>query len=79
MVFKLEYLDENYAREICSWKYNDEYSVYNYPEWEVISKQNWAITVEEKRKNEFVAVINKCFGLYGYIRFNNNYTRGSFF
>lgn len=73
MNFKLEYLDENYAKQICSWKYNDEYSVYNYPEWESISKQNWAITVEEKRKNEFVAVINKCFGLCGYIRFNNNY------
>ncbi|WP_243128637.1 hypothetical protein [Clostridium butyricum] len=50
MDFKLEYLDENYAREIYSWKYNDEYSVYNYPEWEVISKQNWDITVEKKEK-----------------------------
>lgn len=50
MNFKLEHLDENYAKQICSWKYNDEYSVYNYPEWEVISKQNWDITVEKKEK-----------------------------
>jgi ribosomal-protein-alanine N-acetyltransferase len=27
-------LTEKYAKEISTWKYDDEYSVYNYPDWD---------------------------------------------
>ena len=43
-------LTEKYAKEISAWKYDDEYSVYNYPDWNKISAQKWAITIAEKRK-----------------------------
>ncbi|WP_278336648.1 hypothetical protein [Clostridium gasigenes] len=33
MNFKLGRLNEYNAKEICNWKYADEYSVYNYPKW----------------------------------------------
>jgi Acetyltransferases len=56
MIYQTE-LTEKYAREICTWKYDDEYSVYNYPDWNEASKQKWAITTADKRKNEFMAVI----------------------
>ncbi|MEA4961132.1 MAG: hypothetical protein VB114_05645, partial [Lutispora sp.] len=33
MKLKLAELTEPYAKEICDWKYDDEYSIYNYHEW----------------------------------------------
>lgn len=65
-------LTEKYAKEISAWKYDNEYSVYNYPDWDKMSAQKWAITIAEKRKNEFVAVIIKTDNgnrLCGYFRF----------
>jgi ribosomal protein S18 acetylase RimI-like enzyme len=67
MLYQAE-LTEKYAKEISTWKYDNEYSVYNYPDWNIISAQKWAITVAEKRKNEFMAVINET-RLCGYFRF----------
>lgn len=33
MELKLVEFTESYAKEICNWKYDGEYSIYNYPEW----------------------------------------------
>lgn len=60
---------ENYAKQICNWKYDNDYSIYDFPEWSKIVKQNWAIAIETKRQNQFVAVINELGDLCGYIRF----------
>lgn len=72
MNFILESLTENYAKQICNWKYDGIYSIYNFPDWNTIISQNWGITVELKRQNEFVAVINEFGDLCGYARFINN-------
>lgn len=69
---KLENLTEDYAKQICNWKYESKYSIYNFPKWDVILSQNWGIAIESKRKNEFAAVINEPGSLCGYIRFINN-------
>jgi [ribosomal protein S18]-alanine N-acetyltransferase len=70
---KLRIVDftETYAKEICDWKYDSEYSIYNYPAWDKISNEKWGITTEEKRKNQFTAVIDDCNCLCGYIRLLN--------
>ena len=62
---------EVYAKEICEWKYDGEYSIYNYPKWNKISNEKWGITIEEKRKSEFNAVIDEYNCLCGYIRLLN--------
>lgn len=72
MNLKLESLTENYAKQICNWKYDNEYSIYNFPEWDIIVKQNWAIAIEIKRQSQFLAVINELGDLCGYIRFIDN-------
>ena len=59
---------ELYAKEICDWKYDGEYSIYNYPEWDKAFDEKWAITIEEKRKKEFSAVVDDYNNLCGYIR-----------
>ncbi|NMM63704.1 GNAT family N-acetyltransferase [Clostridium sp. P21] len=71
MKLKVTNLTEACAKEICNWKYDDEYSVYNYPEWSRISSEKWAITIEEKRKDEFNAIVDDGNILYGYIRLIN--------
>lgn len=71
MLYQAE-LTEKYAKEISTWKYDNEYSVYNYPAWDIMSAQKWAITVPEKRKNEFMAVIDNEIQLCGYFRFSVN-------
>lgn len=72
MNFKLESLTEDHAKQICDWKYENEYSVYNPPKWNIIIKQRWGIAIEAKRKSEFIAAINEYDDLCGYIRFINN-------
>lgn len=57
------------AKEICNWKYEGEYAIYNYPDYNKAFNERWAITVEEKRKNEFFSIINEYKGLCGYVRF----------
>lgn len=68
MKFKLVILTESYAKEICDWKYDGEYSIYNYPAWDKVSNEKWGISIEEKRKKEFFAVVDDYYNLCGYIR-----------
>lgn len=72
MNLKLAILTENYARQICDWKYESKYSIYNFPKWDIIVRQNWGIAIESKRQNEFCSVISQFGDLCGYIRFINN-------
>lgn len=59
---------EKYAKEICDWKYDGEYSIYNYPVWEKALEEKWALTVEVKRKEEFLAAVDADYNLCGYVR-----------
>ena len=68
MKLKLVEFTEPYAKEIFNWKYEDEYSIYNYPEWNEAFNEKWAITIEEKRKKEFFAIVDDYNNLCGYIR-----------
>ena len=72
MDLRLEILIEDRARQICSWKYEGIYSIYNFPDWDTLIKQKWEITQEEKRRNEFTAVIDESNNLCGYIKFVEN-------
>ncbi|GAA0117000.1 GNAT family N-acetyltransferase [Clostridium senegalense] len=71
MNFKLDVLTEDSAKEICSWKYTNEYSIYNYPSWSKMCNENWGITNEEKRKSEFNSIIDELNNLCGHIRLVN--------
>jgi len=72
MNLKLEILTENHVRQICCWKYEGVYSVYNFLDWDTLVKLREGITIEEKRKNEFTAVTDENNNLCGYIRFVEN-------
>lgn len=44
---------ENEGREICSWKYDGEYSIYNLPDYDSMKEKNLGFTNPEKNKNYY--------------------------
>lgn len=71
MNLKVSSLSEDYARQLSNWQYNDIYSVYNYPSWDKMIENKWAITDKKKRFKQFMAVIDCSNNLCGYGRFVN--------
>ena len=50
-------LSEDYAKEICSWRYEGEYSIYNFSDWDTVVENQWDLSIEEKRELEFIAIL----------------------
>lgn len=69
MQLKLSGFTEKHTKEICNWKYEGEYSIYNYPNYSRAINEKWAITIKQKREKEFFSIVNECNELYGYVRF----------
>ncbi len=61
-------LTEEEARLICTWRYGGEYSVYNYPMWEIVVEKNWGMAQASVREREFFAILNEKDELIGYFR-----------
>lgn len=51
-------LSEDYAREICGWKYEGEYSVYNFFDWDKLVENDWDFAIKEKREADFIAILS---------------------
>ncbi|WIV11044.1 GNAT family N-acetyltransferase [Proteiniborus sp. MB09-C3] len=64
-------LSEDYAKEICNWRYEGEYSIYDLPEWDTVVKSGFGLSIEEKRRLEFIAILlNNELVSYGRISLN---------
>lgn len=59
MKYIVEITTEKDVREICKWKYEPPYDVYDYLEYEDLEEQGWAIANNEIRNREFFSVYNK--------------------
>ena len=71
--YVLKFLSEDYAKEICSWKYEGEYSIYNFSDWDIVVKNKWDLSIEDKRKLEFIAILlNDQLVAYGRISKNGD-------
>ena len=55
-IFEVNGLSEEEARETTEWKYDGDYAVYNYPDWEQCKRLGWTLTNEEKREKEYFSV-----------------------
>lgn len=55
--YTLMELSEEQAKEICNWRYEGKYSIYNFSDWETVVKNKWELSIEKKRKSEFVAIV----------------------
>ncbi|WP_346917176.1 GNAT family N-acetyltransferase [Clostridium sp.] len=59
-------ISEKYAKEISSWKYPEEYSIYNLPSWDNMIKENYSLCDSIKRER-FIGYINKKKELVGFV------------
>lgn len=50
-------LTEDYAKEICSWRYEGKYSIYNFSDWDIVVKNGWDLSIKNKREKEFIAIL----------------------
>ncbi len=71
MYYLSEFTEER-AKAVCGWKYENEYSVYNFPAWERIQELHFDITDAEVRKNQYCAVVDETGTLCGYFLFRPN-------
>jgi ribosomal protein S18 acetylase RimI-like enzyme len=55
--YTIEKFTEEYAREICTWKYENEYAVYNFSDYHIVEKNKGDLAIREKREAEFVAIV----------------------
>lgn len=56
-LYEVTDVSDEMAREIVEWKYEGDYAVYNMPPWEECVKLNWTLVSEERRKNQYFAVL----------------------
>lgn len=52
-MYHVENMSLQQAKEIAEWKYPSPYDVYNFPAWDAMEEGKWAITLPERRKQEF--------------------------
>lgn len=60
-------LTEERAKQLCTWKYEGEYSVYNFS-WETAVEQNWSLAIPELRASDFRAVLSEQREFIGFFR-----------
>lgn len=44
------------AKEICLWRYDGNYSVYNFSDWSEVVKNKWDLAIREKRETEYIGI-----------------------
>lgn len=54
--YVLNILSEDDAREMCRWRYENEYSIYNFSDWKIVLKNGWDLAIKEKREKEFISI-----------------------
>ena len=50
-------LSEAMAKEICTWRYDGAYAIYNFSGWEEVVKSGWGLSIKEEREREFIGII----------------------
>lgn len=61
-------VSEEHAKEISSWEYPEEYSIYNLPSWDTMIKEKYSLCDSIKRKR-FIGYINENKELVGFGEF----------
>ena len=77
-MYHVETMSLQQAKEISEWKYPSPYDVYNYPAWNIMVENKWAITLPERRKQEFRCI---CYAdkVVAYFRLFEGYPEGKYF
>lgn len=72
MKFIIHYLTEEYAKQLCTWRYQGEYSVYDFPSWDIAVQQNQGITNSKIREADFRSVVDEKGNFIGFFRMSED-------
>lgn len=77
-MYHVEIMNLQQAKEISEWRYPSPYDVYNYPAWNIMAENKWAITLPERRKQEFRSI---CYAdkVVAYFRLFEDHPGGKYF
>ncbi len=68
MFMRLDKFTLEDAKDICNWKYDGFYSIYNEPSWEEMVNTGRKLCLKEVRDNEYVKVLDDNNNYIGYGR-----------
>lgn len=57
MPLQLGLLTEAMAKEVCKWRYDGLYAVYNLSDWEVVVANSWSLSSADEREDYFQAIM----------------------
>lgn len=73
--YVIKVLTEDYAKEICGWRYEGDIAIYNFSDYSIVVKNGWDLAIKEKRESEYVGILfNDELIAYGRITSNINKT-----
>ncbi|CAM4470259.1 GNAT family N-acetyltransferase [Paenibacillus tarimensis] len=62
-------LSEEYGRELCSWRYEPPYDLFNWPSWELMQQQGIEFGDPVIRERQYTAILDANHELTGYAQF----------
>lgn len=62
-------LTEEHGKEICTWAYLPPYSIYNWPSWEQLVKDEYEFADPLLRQNQYAAAVDEHHVLSGFVQF----------
>jgi len=62
-------LSVEYAQQLCTWRYEPPYDLYNWPAWEDMQKDEIEFGDPVLRHNQYAAIVNKQAVLIGFAQF----------
>lgn len=67
--YRVRPLTENHCREICLWKYNPPYDIYNWDAWDRMVAEQYEFADEVIRREQYASVQDKEGRLCGFAQF----------
>ena len=68
-LFRLVPMTEEEARQICLWKYEGEYAVFNWPDWEELARKGEEFADPDIRRQQYFSVLDSNGILAGFVQF----------
>jgi len=65
-VFVVEPMTERHAKEICTWRYDPPYDLYNWDSWSTMVRNGYEFANPDIRRRQYRAVTAEGYGLCGY-------------